>query len=98
MHPDETWYPPLEWMVSNPIIAEGPVSYLLAATMDRNPKNLPLKALPGRGSSRSFLMSTLLIKNATLVATMDEADSQWADGGVFITDNVITAVGRRRRC
>ena len=38
-------------------------------------------------------MPTLLIHNATLLVTMDDADTRWADGGLFITDGVITAVG-----
>ncbi len=38
-------------------------------------------------------MPTLLIRHATLLVTMDDADTRWADGGLFITDNVITAVG-----
>jgi len=38
-------------------------------------------------------MPTLLIRNATLLVTMDDADTRWAAGGLFITDGVITAVG-----
>ena len=36
---------------------------------------------------------TLLLKNATVVATMDDEQREIADGAVFITDNRITAVG-----
>jgi 8-oxoguanine deaminase len=38
-------------------------------------------------------MGSLLIKNATLVATMDDADTRLADGGLFVEDNVIRQVG-----
>jgi cytosine/adenosine deaminase-related metal-dependent hydrolase len=38
-------------------------------------------------------MTTLLIKHASLVASMDDASQQWADGGIFVTDNVISSVG-----
>jgi 8-oxoguanine deaminase len=38
-------------------------------------------------------MPTLLIRNATLVATMDDADTRVADGGLLIEDNVIRQVG-----
>jgi 8-oxoguanine deaminase len=38
-------------------------------------------------------MSTLLIKNATLVATMDDTQASYADGAVFIEGNVIRQVG-----
>lgn len=38
-------------------------------------------------------MSTLLITHADLLVTMDDADHSWADGGVYIVDNVIRQVG-----
>ena len=38
-------------------------------------------------------MATLLVKHATLLATMDDADTRWADGGVYVVDNVIQQVG-----
>jgi 8-oxoguanine deaminase len=38
-------------------------------------------------------MSTLLVKNATLVATMDDADSRWENGGIFVRDNQVVDVG-----
>ena len=37
--------------------------------------------------------STLLIRNARLLVTMDDARREIADGGVFARDNVIEAVG-----
>jgi 8-oxoguanine deaminase len=38
-------------------------------------------------------MSTLLIRNATLLVTMDAQRREIADGAVFVRDNVIEAVG-----
>ncbi|MBN1487561.1 MAG: 8-oxoguanine deaminase [Anaerolineae bacterium] len=38
-------------------------------------------------------MRTLLLRNATLVATMDDSQHRIPDGGLFIRDNVIEAVG-----
>src|SRR5262249_55798101 len=38
-------------------------------------------------------MSTLLIQHATLLATMDDADTRWEDGALFVVDNVIQEVG-----
>ena len=38
-------------------------------------------------------MSTLLVKNATLVATMDDENREIEGGGVFVRDNIIEAVG-----
>jgi 8-oxoguanine deaminase len=38
-------------------------------------------------------MSTMLIKNARLLATMDDADTCLPDGGMLIEDNVIRQVG-----
>lgn len=38
-------------------------------------------------------MATLLIKNAGLVATMDDAGTRIPDGAVFIEDNIIRAIG-----
>lgn len=39
-------------------------------------------------------MPTLLASNATLLATMDDAGTEIADGGLFVRDGVIEAVGR----
>jgi 8-oxoguanine deaminase len=39
-------------------------------------------------------MSTLLLRNATVVVTMDENRREIADGAVLIKDNVVQAVGR----
>lgn len=38
-------------------------------------------------------MSTLLAKNATLVASMDDADTRWPNGGIFAVDNEIRGIG-----
>ncbi len=38
-------------------------------------------------------MATLLLKNARLVVTVDDADARYEDGAVLIEDNVIRAVG-----
>lgn len=38
-------------------------------------------------------MPTLLVKNAMLLATMDDADNRYADGGLYAVGNVITQVG-----
>jgi cytosine/adenosine deaminase-related metal-dependent hydrolase len=38
-------------------------------------------------------MSTLLIRNATLLATMDNADTRIADGAVYVENNVIAQIG-----
>ena len=38
-------------------------------------------------------MATLLIKNAQVVATMDDAQIEWADASIFIRDNLIESVG-----
>src|SRR5258708_8265359 len=38
-------------------------------------------------------MSTLLIKHARVLATMDDQRREIADGGLFVRDNVIEAVG-----
>lgn len=38
-------------------------------------------------------MGTLLVKNATLLVTMDDAHRRIANGGLFVRDNVIEAVG-----
>jgi len=38
-------------------------------------------------------METLLIKNATVLVTMDDAHRRIADGGLFVRDNIIEAVG-----
>lgn len=38
-------------------------------------------------------MPTLLLKHATLLVAMDDTDSRWPDGGVYVEDNVIRQVG-----
>jgi 8-oxoguanine deaminase len=38
-------------------------------------------------------MSTLLIQHATVVVSMDDNDSRWSDGGIFVRDNAIEQIG-----
>ena len=38
-------------------------------------------------------MSTLLLRNADLLVSMDDAESEWTDGGIYVVDNEIRAVG-----
>jgi 8-oxoguanine deaminase len=38
-------------------------------------------------------MPTLLLKHATLLATMDDIGSSWADGGIYCVDSVVQQVG-----
>src|SRR5919202_1882850 len=38
-------------------------------------------------------MPSLLVRHATLLVSMDDADSCWADGGLYVEDNVIRQVG-----
>ena len=38
-------------------------------------------------------MTTLLVKNATVLATMDDAGTEISDGGLYAVDGLITAVG-----
>jgi 8-oxoguanine deaminase len=36
---------------------------------------------------------TLLIRHATLLVTLDDADQRWADGGIYVAGNVIQQLG-----
>ena len=47
----------------------------------------------GFGRPGATDMSTLLIRNAHLLVTMDDQRREIADGAVFVRDNVIEAVG-----
>jgi 8-oxoguanine deaminase len=38
-------------------------------------------------------MPSLLVRHATLLVAMDDADSRWADGGLYVEGNVIRQVG-----
>ncbi len=38
-------------------------------------------------------MPTLLLRHATLLATMDDTDTRYQDGGLYVVDNVIEQVG-----
>lgn len=38
-------------------------------------------------------MGTLLVQHATLIVGMDDADTRWEDGGIYVQDNVIQQIG-----
>jgi 8-oxoguanine deaminase len=38
-------------------------------------------------------MATLLVRHAALLVSMDDAGSRWADGGLYVVDNLIKQVG-----
>src|SRR5947209_4330316 len=38
-------------------------------------------------------MTSLLIEHATLVVSMDDSDTQWPDGGIYVVDNAIQQTG-----
>ncbi len=38
-------------------------------------------------------MTTLLIQHAALIVSMDDADTRWTDGSIYIEDNVIRHIG-----
>jgi cytosine/adenosine deaminase-related metal-dependent hydrolase len=38
-------------------------------------------------------MPSLLIQNAALIVSMDDNDTRWSDGAIYITDNVISQIG-----
>src|SRR5205809_697743 len=38
-------------------------------------------------------MPSLLVRHATLLVAMDDADNRWADGGLYVEGNVIRQVG-----
>ena len=38
-------------------------------------------------------LPTLLIQHATLLVALDDADQRWADGGIYVADNVIQQIG-----
>jgi len=38
-------------------------------------------------------MATLLVKNAALIVAMDDDDTRWADGSIYVEDGVIRRVG-----
>lgn len=38
-------------------------------------------------------MATLLVRNATTLVTMDDADTRWDEGGVYAADGIIEQVG-----
>ena len=38
-------------------------------------------------------MASLLVQHATLIVSMDDHDSRWLDGGIYVNNNVIQQVG-----
>ena len=38
-------------------------------------------------------MATLLVRHATLLVAMDDADNRWEGGGLYVVDNVVQQVG-----
>ena len=38
-------------------------------------------------------MTSLLIQHAALIVSMDDADTRWTDGGIYVEDNVIRQIG-----
>jgi 8-oxoguanine deaminase len=38
-------------------------------------------------------MSSLLVKHAALLVSMDDNDSRWTDGGIYVEENVIRQIG-----
>ena len=38
-------------------------------------------------------MATLLVRHASLVAALDDADSRWPDGAIYVVDNQIAQIG-----
>jgi 8-oxoguanine deaminase len=38
-------------------------------------------------------MSTLLLKHAGMLVTMDDQDNEWQDGGLFVDNNIVRQVG-----
>src|SRR5579863_6825082 len=38
-------------------------------------------------------MPSLLIQNAALIVSMDDNDTRWSDGAIYVTDNVISQIG-----
>ena len=38
-------------------------------------------------------MTSLLIQHAALIVSMDDADTRWTDGGIYVEENVIRQIG-----
>src|SRR5215475_11337138 len=38
-------------------------------------------------------MPTLLLRHAKLLVTMDDQDTEWPDGGLYVEDNIVRQVG-----
>src|SRR5438128_686330 len=46
-----------------------------------------------RYTERRKAMTSLLIQHAALIVTMDDADTRWTDGGIYVEGNVIRQIG-----
>src|SRR2546425_6772570 len=44
-------------------------------------------------TERRKAMTSLLIQHAALIVTMDDADTRWTDGGIYVEENVIQQIG-----
>ncbi len=38
-------------------------------------------------------MTSLLIQHAALIVTMDDTDTRWTNGGIYVEGNVIRQIG-----
>ncbi|HEY6540121.1 MAG TPA: 8-oxoguanine deaminase, partial [Ktedonobacteraceae bacterium] len=38
-------------------------------------------------------MPSLLIQHAALIVSMDDNDTRWSDGAIYVTDNVVSQIG-----
>jgi 8-oxoguanine deaminase len=50
-----------------------------------HPSNRREEGVPG--------MTSLLVKHAALIVSMDDADTRWTDGGIYVEENVIQRIG-----
>jgi len=39
-------------------------------------------------------LTSLLVQHASLIVSMDDNDTQWTDGGIYVIDNVIQQIGQ----
>jgi 8-oxoguanine deaminase len=47
-----------------------------------------------RTKEEYFPVTSLLIQHADLIVSMDDNDTQWTDGSIYVVDNVIQQIGR----
>src|SRR5947209_3779531 len=46
-----------------------------------------------QGRNESLIMTSLLIKYADLIISMDDNDTRWTDGGIYVEDCAIQQIG-----